>query len=267
MLPSDCGGHQTCRAGQYSGGPIRCQPERIIVVNGWSTFVQSLLPPSCVLCGGRGQPPDLDLCAACELELIANSPACERCGDPLAGNIGGAVVCGACIRSKPHFHRTFCAFRYAYPLDHLVLALKFHGAVAPGRVLGTLLGRRLASSTTRAMPDGIVPMPLSDERFRERGYNQAIELGLPVSRILKVPLRTDLVVRHRHTREQAALTRKDRKKNVRGAFAVTGKVDNASIAILDDVVTTGSTANELAKVLVRAGARHIEVWAVAHAVR
>jgi ComF family protein len=237
------------------------------VVNGWSILVQSLLPAACALCGGPGQLPDIDLCAACESDLVVNSPACDRCGDPLAGTLGGAVVCGACIRSKPHFHSTFCAFRYVYPLDHLVLALKFHGAVAQGRVLGTLLGRRLASRTTREMPDSIVPMPLSDERFRERGYNQAIELGLPVSRILKVPLRTDLVVRKRHTREQAALTRKDRKKNVRGAFAVTGDVDQASIAILDDVVTTGSTANELAKVLLRAGARQVQVWAVAHAAR
>lgn len=238
-----------------------------MAVNGWSTFVQSLLPAACVLCGGPGQPPDLDLCAACESELVANEPACDRCGNPLAGITGGALVCGACIRSRPRFHRSFCAFRYAYPIDHLVLALKFHGAVAQGRVLGTLLGRRLSSRTAQEMPDCIVPMPLSDERFRERGYNQAIELALPVSRILGIPLRTDLVVRQRHTREQAALTRKDRKKNVRGAFAVKGGAADASIAVLDDVVTTGSTANELARVLVRAGAREVQVWAVAHAAR
>ncbi|MEQ1579115.1 MAG: ComF family protein [Steroidobacteraceae bacterium] len=237
------------------------------MVNGWSTFAQSLLPTSCVLCGGPGQPPDLDLCAACESELGANSPACERCGDPLAGNLRGAAVCGACIRDKPHFHGTFCAFRYTYPLDHLVLALKFHGAVTHGRVLGTLLGRRLLGRTAHEMPGIIVPMPLSDERFRERGYNQAVELGLSVSRILTIPLRTDLAVRQRHTREQAALSRKERKKNVRGAFAIKGRLDKASIAILDDVVTTGSTANELAKVLVRAGARRVELWAVAHATR
>jgi ComF family protein len=235
------------------------------MVNGWSIFVQSLLPPSCVLCGGPGQPPDLDLCAACELDLLPNSPACARCGDPLAGNAGGTLVCGACIRRKPHFHATYCAFRYSYPLDRLVLGLKFHGAIAHGRVLGTLLGRRVASQATAALPDLIVPMPLSDARFRERGYNQATELGRPVSRILGIPLRTDLVVRHRHTREQAALTRKDRRKNVRGAFAATGKIADASLAVLDDVVTTGSTANELARVLLRAGAREVQVWAVAHA--
>ena len=237
------------------------------MVNGWSTFVQSLLPAACVLCGGAGQPPDLDLCAACESELVANDPACDRCGDPLAGNIGGAIVCGACIRSRPRFQHSFCAFRYSYPIDHLVQALKFHGGMAQGRVLGTLLGRRLLSNRTYVMPDCIVPMPLSDARFKERGYNQATELALPVSRILCIPLRTDLAVRQRHTREQAALTRKDRKKNVRGAFAVKGAVAKSSIAILDDVVTTGSTANELAKVLVRAGAREVQVWAVAHAVR
>ncbi len=235
------------------------------MVNGWSIFVHSLLPPSCVLCGGPGQPPDLDLCAACELDLLPNSPACARCGDPLAGNAGGTLVCGACIRRKPHFHATYCAFRYTYPLDRLVLGLKFHGAIAHGRVLGTLLGQRVSSQALVALPDLIVPTPLSDARFRERGYNQATELGRPVSRILGIPLRTDLVVRQRHTREQAALTRKDRRKNVRGAFAATALVTDASIAVLDDVVTTGSTANELARVLLGAGAREVQVWAVAHA--
>lgn len=220
-----------------------------------------------MLCGGAGQPPDLDICLACESELVANAPACLRCGDGLAGDIGGAVVCGACIRSKPRYHRTFCAFRYTYPLDQLVLSFKFHGAIAHGRVLGTLLARRLRDQHMEELPDSIVPMPLSEERFRERGYNQAIELAVPVARVLGIPLRTDLVVRQRHTPEQAALSRKDRKKNIRGAFAVTGRVSGASLAIVDDVVTTGSTANELAKVLVRAGARQVSVWAVAHAAR
>ena len=237
------------------------------MVNGWSIFVQSLMPPSCVLCGGPGQSPDLDLCAACERDLLSNSPACARCGDPLAGQPGSDLVCGACIRRKPHFRSAYCAFRYAYPLDRLILGLKFHGAVAHGRVLGTLLGRRLARQVPDARPDFIVPMPLSDARFRERGYNQATELGRPVSQILCIPLRTDLVVRQRHTAEQAALTRKDRRKNVRGAFAAIGNVADASIAVLDDVVTTGSTANELARVLLRAGAREVRIWAVAHAGR
>ncbi len=265
MVPGACHEHQTVRLGQYSGGAFRCQPERIIVVNRWSTFVQSVLPASCILCGSPGQPPDLDICAACESELVVNSPACERCGDPLAGNVGGSLVCGACIRLKPCFHRAFCAFRYAYPLDHMVLALKFQGAVAHGRVLGTLLGRRLKREAMRDVPEIIVPMPLSEERFRERGYNQAVELGWAVSGMLGIPLETDLVVRQRHTREQTALSRKERKENVRRAFVATRKVHKASIAVLDDVVTTGCTANELARVLLRAGAQRVQVWAVAHA--
>jgi len=147
------------------------------------------------------------------------------------------------------------------------MGLKYHGAVSHGRVLGTLLGTRLLRHLEGDRPDAIVPMPLSGERFRERGYNQAIELGLQVSRILGVPLRTDLASRSRHTREQASLSRKERKKNVRGAFVVDGPLPPLSIAVLDDVVTTGSTASELAKVLTSAGARCVQVWAVAHAGR
>jgi ComF family protein len=237
------------------------------VVNGWTTFVQVLLPPSCVLCGGQGQPPGLDLCKACADELPVNSNACERCGDPLAGNVGSATLCGACLTRRPHFHQTHCAFRYAYPIDHMVRTLKYQGRIVHGRVLGQLLAQSLAAGRKEPWPQCVVPMPLADERFRDRGYNQAVEIGLPLESLLGVPLRTDLVVRQRQTREQTALSRKERRKNVRGAFAVTGILPATHLAVLDDVVTTGSTANELARILRRAGAKRVEVWAVAHAER
>jgi ComF family protein len=110
-----------------------------------------------------------------------------------------------------------------------------------------------------------VPVPLADQRFRERGFNQAIEIGRELELQLSIPLRCDVVARIRDTREQAGLDRKGRRKNVRNAFKVLRPMDAQRIAILDDVVTTGSTVNELARVLRKAGAEHIEVWAVARA--
>lgn len=236
------------------------------MVNGWSTFVQALFPPTCVLCGGAGQLPDFDLCVDCQSELPVNRPACERCAEPLQGNPGSAMLCGGCLRRKPHFQLSHCAYRYAYPIDHLVRALKYQGAVEHGRVLGGLLARSLAATRTAGpWPSCIVPMPLAAQRFRERGYNQAIELGLALGRQLGIPLRTDLVMRNRQTLEQVTLPRKARRKNVRGAFSVTAKFPVTHVAVLDDVVTTGSTVNEVARTLRRAGARNIEIWAVAHA--
>lgn len=234
------------------------------MVNGWPEIVQAVLPPVCVLCGDTGQLPDTDLCAACEADLPVNEPACRTCARPLAGDIGGALMCGACLGKAPRYQSAWCAFRYAYPVDHMVRALKYHGAIVQGRVFGGLLARILARRHAERWPDCIVPVPLAQDRFRERGYNQAIEIARPLGRRLGLPLCTDLAVRHRPTREQAALSGKERRRNVRGAFSVTRRLNGESVAILDDVVTTGSTVGELARVLRRAGAGRIEVWAVAH---
>lgn len=257
-------------------GLFVCQPENhdmvdVLAIPGWRRALHKLhatfWPPTCVLCARTGQLPAVDLCAACEADLPVNAPACGVCAQLLAGGSGAesakSWVCGACLRRPPPFDASHCPFRYAYPLDHLVQGLKYHGAVAQGRVLGELLAHRIQASRSATLPQLIVPVPLGRRRFRDRGYNQAIELARYVGKHLEIPIRTDLVVRTRETHEQAALNKPDRSKNIRGAFAAIGKVPALHVAIVDDVITTGSTVNELAKVLKRAGAVTVEVWAVA----
>jgi ComF family protein len=235
------------------------------VVDAWLTRVQAVLwPPVCVLCRGTGQPPLLDICAECAADLPINVPACRVCAQPLS-DAASDVPCGACLRRSPRFDAAYCAFRYAYPVDHLVQGIKYHGAVAQGRVLGELLAQSLQRTRVAPLPELIVPVPLAPRRFRERGYNQAIELGRCVEKRLRIPLRADVVVRLRETREQAALDKRERRKNIRGAFDVVRALPGKHIAVIDDVITTGSTVNELARVLKKAGARRVEVWAVARA--
>lgn len=235
----------------------------------WGRVQAVLWPPTCVLCGDPGQPPLFDLCAPCEAELPINSPACSVCAQPLqgdcAGTAAGSLRCGACLRRPQRFDSAFCPLRYAYPVDHLVRGLKYHGRVAQGRVLSELLARRIEAARRDRLPDLLLPVPLAPRRFRQRGYNQAIELARCLEHRLQIPLRADLVARARETQEQAALSAKERRRNIRGAFAMIGSLPAAHIAIVDDVVTTGSTVNELARVLKRAGAQKVEVWAVARA--
>ena len=195
------------------GGPVR---------GAWRKLHAVLWPSICVLCAKPGQLPLLDLCAACEADLPANVPACQVCAQPLSGESPATLQCGACLRRSPLFDASYCPFRYAYPLDYLVRGLKYGGAVAPGRVLSELLARRIHATRTAALPDLIVPVPLAPRRFRERGYNQAIELARYVGKRLEIPIRADLVVRTRETREQAALNKRERRRNIRGAFAATG---------------------------------------------
>jgi ComF family protein len=238
-------------------------------VDVWLSRLRGMLwPPTCVLCGGAAGDRVLDLCAACEADLPRNAVACVICAEPLSGEPGRFLVCGACLHRKPRFDATFCPFRYAYPLDHLVRGIKYHRAVAQGRVLSELLAARLRTMRPDVPPpDILLPVPLAARRYRERGYNQAIELARRVEKRLRIPMCTDLVVRSRETREQAALDKRERRRNIRGAFAVIRNLPARHIAIVDDVVTTGSTVNELARVLKQAGAQRVEVWAVARAGR
>jgi ComF family protein len=241
-----------------------CQPGRQRLVNGWLLRVQGLvLPPNCVLCGERGQPPMLDLCPPCAADLELNGCACQRCAAPLAGTTS-TLMCGRCLRRPPRFDSAFAPFRYAYPLDQLLRAFKYRGILSYGRVLGSLLASHVCARGG-PLPERIIPVPLHPSRHRERGFNQASELALPVSRRLNVPLDERLCRRIRATVDQTELDARLRRRNVRRAFEVVGSTKLRHVALLDDVLTTGSTASELARVLKRAGVRTVEIWAVARA--
>jgi ComF family protein len=250
---------------QYSEATRSCQPTSWAMVDHWTArLLHCLWPSVCVLCRRVGQP-SLDLCVACAPDLPANGVACSRCAIPLTADAGASYVCGACLRRPPAFRAAFAPFRYDYPLDWLIHGLKYRREAACGRVLGVLFARSLLARQARSFPDVIIPTPLSTRRYRERGFNQAIELARPISAAIGVPWRADLVIRQRDTREQTGLRRKERRRNVRGAFALCKPLPARHVVILDDVVTTGSTAHELARILRRGGATTIELWAVARA--
>jgi ComF family protein len=223
-----------------------------------------LWPSVCILCRRRGEL-SVDLCPACEADLVPNGHACATCAEPLS-IAQEPSICGACLQRPPAFESSFVPFRYAYPIDHLVRGLKFRGELACGRVLGELLAARVLARDA-VLPELIIPVPLAQQRYRRRGFNQANELALPIQRATRIPVRNDLVVRHRETAEQAALDLESRRKNVRHAFTIVRALPARHVAILDDVVTTGSTVGEVAGVLRDAGAERVEVWAVCRAGR
>jgi ComF family protein len=253
---------------QYSQLLKGCQPRLQRTVDKARTLAQALFPPVCVLCRDRGQVLNdgerVDLCAACAADLPWNATACSACALPLPEAEAGEV-CGACLHRPPPYVASIVPLRYAYPLDHLVHGLKFHRDLACGRVLGQLLARHILSTRHEPLPELIIPVPLAPRRYRQRGFNQACELAMPLARLLRVPMRADLVVRQRETLEQLPLDRKQRRRNVRDAFAAAATLPARHVAILDDVATTGSTVTELARVLAQAGAGRIEVWAIARA--
>lgn len=252
---------------EYFEHERRCQPRKMKQVyqslrRVWRQAQCLLLPPSCIACGAGGPGLRRDLCSGCANELPLNRIACSYCALPLSA-AATRLICGACIKSPPAYDSSICAFRYAYPIDHFVRALKYGQRLAHARVLGELLAEQLEAQLS-LRPQCLVPVPLSTKRFRERGYNQVIELGRVLEHWLDIEMRPDLATRVRHTAEQAGLSRRERRKNLRHAFAVHSPIPK-HIAILDDVITTGSTVNELARMCSQAGAERIDVWAVARA--
>jgi ComF family protein len=176
-----------------------------------------------------------------------------------------APVCGECIEHEPPFAAAWVPFRYAHPLDLLEARFKFRADLAAGRVLADLMIERSVVDAP-ARPALIVAVPLHTSRLRARGYNQAWELARRLSTAFDIPLARDLLVRTRATAAQTGLDASARRRNLRGAFAVSN-VESlpAHVALFDDVMTTGATLRECARVLRRAGIARVDVWALARA--
>jgi ComF family protein len=163
-----------------------------------------------------------------------------------------------------YFDAAQALFLYQPPVDRLIQNLKYHRQLSLARVLGNLLAKHLDANMT-IRPDILVPVPLHPARLRERGYNQSLELARIVARRFDLPLTTHAVKRVRATPPQTTLTSSERRRNVRNAFHTVSNFSGKRVAIIDDVMTSGHTANALAKCLRRAGAINVMVWVVARA--
>ncbi|WP_338034921.1 ComF family protein [Lamprobacter modestohalophilus] len=238
--------------------------------------IDLLYPPTCALCGAPGDA-GRDLCAGCHADLPLIGAHCARCAKPFpvaaldhdstATWPHAAGLCGHCQRQPPPFERCIAAFRYEDPLPILVGGIKFQSKLNLIRLLGELLAEKLEDERQRPgwqPPEAILPVPLHPRRLRVRGYNQALELARLVSRRLDIPINHRCCQRMRSTQAQSALNEQLRFSNIHGAFEVTStRTLPRRIAILDDVVTTGATVSELARVLKRAGCERIDIWALA----
>ncbi len=213
-----------------------------------------LLPQDCYVCGqGSG---GRMVCAACEAGLPhLAGPLCPVCALPAADG----SVCGACLGSPPHFDATAAAFRYAFPVEHVVQGLKYRHRLPLAGWLADALARRIGT----AKVDCILPLPLSAQRMKERGFNQAQEIARPLAKRLALPLVSDAGARVLDTAPQASLPWKARQANIRNAFECRIDLTGKTVAVVDDVMTTGATLNEFARTLKLHGAARVENWVAA----
>ena len=230
---------------------------RRLFLNSCTRAAQAVLPQHCLLCSASASV--RPLCGACYIRLPwLTAPRCPQCALPTqAGN-----VCGACLSQPPRFDAVTAAFAYEWPLSTLIHHYKYAGNLALAGLLANALAACIATPV-----DLIIPMPLAPQRLRERGFNQALEVARIVSRATGIALAVDACRRVRDGAPQAALPWQERAKNIRGAFVCDADLSGRRVAVIDDVLTTGATLNELARNLRKAGAVEIHGWVVARTLK
>jgi ComF family protein len=216
----------------------------------FTALADVLLPSSCALCGGlcKGV-----LCAPCCGQYTQPRRRCVQCANPLADH-EPVARCGACIKALPAYDATVAAVDYAAPFDALCLRLKFGAQLALAPMCGQLVRDAMLRQVNIALPDVLCPVPLGPGRLAERGFNQALEIARPLAGALGVAIDARLLARPVDTPAQSLMTPAGRRDNVRRAFVVEGDVDGKHVGVVDDVMTSGNTLHEVARMLKGAGA-------------
>ena len=220
-----------------------------------TAWLRPIMSPACFLCCRPAG--DSGLCNACQISLpLAVGVRCPVC----ASTTATASQCGRCIQRRPNYDRAVAALEYVSPVDHLVTGLKYSRDLSAARALAFMLARVLEREP---YPDIVLPMPIAPNRLRERGFNQAEEIARYACAEFGLDVSHGLAQRSTAGLPQASLPWRERVRNVRGVFRCDADVSGKTIAVVDDVMTTGATLDELAAVLKRAGAQTVVGWIVA----
>lgn len=241
---------------------MRCQPFTDDQVYIWTKNKQH-----CLLCSevaDTGHP----LCGSCQDELPWLGGHCRICAVPLPAS---GLVCGACQKRPPTFDRVEAAWRYAFPVDSLITRFKHQARWPLGRLLAEQLSHHLLHAFAEGLPRPalLLPVPLGRRRLRRRGFNQAGMLADWLGTALGIPVRGDWLLRPREGANQQELDAAARRRNLRHAFALADRAqpDGLAVALVDDVLTTGATAEALARLLRSRGAARVDVYCLARTPR
>lgn len=232
--------------------------------------VGAFFTSGCVLCDAPVKGKN-SLCEDCRSDLPWMERSCRHCGIALIKEID-SDICGACQSALPYVDYTLSALHYLSPVDYLITELKFNHKLTSASILSDLLiqhlNRVFNEMPTNEMPELIIPVPLYKKRLQTRGFNQAVEIARSVAKAFSIPLCKNAITRTKNTSPQTKLTAAQRSKNIRNSFMIQNPKELSEVShivILDDVVTTGATCNELAKLLKKAGVETVGVWSIARA--
>lgn len=229
------------------------------------TALDMVYPPCCVLCKVRIFDERSAVCDGCGSGLLSiDAPYCERCAQPLGTPVAS---CPACRGRTFYFEGAFSAFEFNRPLQDLIHLLKYRNRPGIGRFLGSLLAKRVEQEPGIPHITGVLPVPLHPLRRRERGYNQSACIARGISDVTGIPVLKNVLGRGRNTPTQTSLSPEARMANVSGVFEVArpDAVCGATVALVDDIFTTGATIGSCARALLQAGAGRVFALTVARA--
>ena len=227
-----------------------------------SKLIRNALSSGCCAACGHLLDADQTLCETCHQRLETIPDACHACAEP---NPLPGSVCPRCLRNPPRWQRTRIPFHYRGLVRDYLIRVKFDEAPNYAQTL-TRYGSH-AFADLEPGPEVLLPVPLHRNRLLVRGYNQAEEIARLWSRSTGIPVNTEALQRIRTTMNQSGLSASRRAENVRGAFEYTATEKYRHVAVVDDIVTTGSTVDEITRLLHRHGVEFVEVWALARAYR
>jgi len=236
-----------------------------------SRLLSELFPSRCILCSQTVESSvennAVEICRHCYNKQPFNAACCVQCALPLAEDSANNTLCGRCIRKRPDYDYAHSIFRYEEDIIGLVHQLKFSEKITYASSIGELLLSAYDSADVlkKEVPDCLLPVPLHPERLRQRGFNQSIEIARILSKKRSLPVELSSIVRRRSTPSQTGLSAKQRQTNIRGAFEFVSKMPYKHVLIIDDVVTTGSTVNELASLLKKNNIERVGVLSIARA--
>ena len=237
---------------------MHCQPEARYQVYKWLKNNHS-----CLLCSQLAQQQQ-SICLDCEVELPWLGAHCRLCALPLSS---AGQICGECLRQPPSFTRVEAAWRFRFPVDSLISQFKHQSRWPYGRLLAELFAQHLQHAYADGLPrpDHLLPVPLASKRLRQRGFNQAGMLGDWLGKALELPVEHGWLQRPLDTAAQQLLDAAKRKRNLRKAFHLAPGVTlkNLHVAVIDDVLTTGATAEAIASLLCKAGASRVDIYCLA----
>ncbi|OOV88456.1 ComF family protein [Oceanospirillum linum] len=239
----------------------------------WRQIQDALFPRTCLLCRGRLDGDEMVsrlLCNDCLGDFECNPKACHRCAEPMTQTepVSGTLLCGRCQKKPPAFHQILAPYLYCYPVSELIQRFKSQDHMLLNRLLSDLLSDYLMGQLDAEMikrPDILLPVPTHWRTRLQRGFNPAACLADAVGRQLAIPVNMSVLRKPVMTHSQHDLNRAQRLKNLDQSFALRDgtEVQGREIAVVDDVVTTGSTADVIASLLRDNGAASVQVWAIA----